>query len=262
MRSSPVHAAFLILLVSVSLSLAAETNAVSPSSSDRKFTYVIVHGAWGGGWAFKEVERMLRVDGHTVYRPTLTGQGEKNHLAGLLTTNIDLNLHITDVENVIRWEKLSDIVLVGHSYGGMVVTGVADRVPERIKHLIYLDAILPEDGESANAIRGRTGIDLPVTNGFVRPVWIKGSEPVPHDVPHPAMTFSQPISLKNQNAARKIPTTFILTVDKGRKPQDDPFFKFYERAQARDWTVLTMEADHNPQWSKPEDLVRLLEQAP
>jgi len=260
MRPSPVHVVFLILLASASLSPAAETNAVSSSSSDRKFTYVIVHGAWGGGWAFKEVERILRADGHTVYRPTLTGQGEKNHLASLLTTNIDLNLHITDVENAIRWEKLSNIVLVGHSYGGMVITGVADRVPERIKHMIYLDAIVPENGESVN--KAIANLNRETTNDFIAPFWLKGNEPVPHDVPHPARTFSQPISLKNQDAARKIPTTYILTVDKGSAPERDMFFRPYERARARNWTVLTMEADHNPQWSKPEELVKLLEQSP
>jgi pimeloyl-ACP methyl ester carboxylesterase len=261
MRQILIHFTFALLLASAPLSRAADA-ATNSTAVNRKFTYVIVHGAWGGGWAFKEVERLLRADGHTVYRPTLTGQGEKNHLAGLLTTNIDLNLHITDVENLIRWENLTNIVLVGHSYGGMVITGVADRVPDRIKQVIYLDAFVPEDGESANAIRGGTGIDLPITNGFVMPIWIRGNEPVPHDVPHPARTFSQPISLKNQTAAQKIPTTYILTVDKGREPKDDAFFRFYERAQARHWTTLVLEGDHNVQWSKPKELVALLEQSP
>jgi pimeloyl-ACP methyl ester carboxylesterase len=262
MRPTLVPFTLALLLASVPLSRAAAPATNSASAADRKFTYVIVHGAWGGGWAFQEVERLLRADGHTVYRPTLTGQGEKNHLASLLTTNIDLNLHITDVENVIRWEKLTNLVLVGHSYGGMVITGVADRVPDRIKHVIYLDAILPEDGESANVIRGRTGIDQPITNAFVMPVWIKGNEPIPHDVPHPAMTFHQPISLKHQEVARKLPTTFILTVDEGRQPQSDAFFPFFERAKARGWTTQVMEGDHNVQWSKPRELVELLEKAP
>jgi pimeloyl-ACP methyl ester carboxylesterase len=235
---------------------AANTNA---TSSPVKSTYVIVHGAWGGGWAFREVERLLRADGHTVYRPTLTGQGEKVHLAGLLTTNIDLNLHVTDVENFIRWDDLRDIVLVGHSYGGMVITGVADRVPERIKRLIYLDAFLPEDGESVNVLA--SSLSRETTNAFITPFWLKGNEPVPHDVPHPAKTFSQSISLTNQAVAGKIPATYILTVDKGSSPQQDMFFRSAERAKARNWTVLTMEADHNPQWSKPRELVELLEKS-
>src|SRR6187402_2884860 len=92
---------------------AAEAAPASPPD-----TYVIVHGAWGGGWAFKEVERLLRADGHTVYRPTLTGQGEKVHLAN---PEINLTTHITDIVNVILWEDLRGIVLVGHSYGGAVI---------------------------------------------------------------------------------------------------------------------------------------------
>lgn len=236
---------------------AADTN--NASATNQKLTFVIVHGAWGGGWAFKEVERLLRADGHTVYRPTLTGQGEKSHLAGLLTTNIDLNLHITDVVNAIEWEQLQDVVLVGHSYGGMVVTGVADRVPERIKHLIYLDAILPENGETVNQAIGKLGRET--TNAFIVPVWLKGNEPVPHDVPHPARTLTQPIVLKHQDAARKIPTTYILTVDPGQEPEKDMFFKCSERAKARGWPVLIMEGDHNVQWSKPQELVEFLEKA-
>jgi pimeloyl-ACP methyl ester carboxylesterase len=180
-------------------------------------------------------------------------------LASLLTTNIDLNLHITDVVNAIEWEKLQDVVLVGHSYGGMVVTGVADRVPGRIKHLIYLDAIVPESGESANQAIGNLSRDT--TNAFIAPFWLKGNEPVPHDVPHPARTFSQPITLKNQDAARKIPTTYILTVDSGQTPPQDMFFKSSERAKARGWAVQIMEGDHNVQWSKPQELVEFLEKA-
>jgi pimeloyl-ACP methyl ester carboxylesterase len=260
MRPSLIPLTLALLLATAPVSRAADATTNSTSVTDRKFTYVLVHGAWGGGWAFRDVERMLRADGHTVYRPTLTGQGEKVHLASLLTTNIDLNLHITDVENVIRWDNLSNVVLVGHSYGGMVVTGVADRVPDRIKHVIYLDAIVPEDGESVIKAFGNANRDP--TNAFLIPPWIKGNEPIPHDVPHPARTFSQPISLKNQAAAQKIPTTYILTVDKGREPQQDTFFKSYERAKARGWTTEIMEGDHNVVSSKPKELVELLENAP
>lgn len=259
MNQRLLHGVIALCFVVTTTARATETNLAPTAPAAKGQTYVIVHGAWGGGWAFQEVERMLRAAGHTVYRPTLTGQGERSHLAGLLTTNIDLNLHITDVVNAIEWEKLQDVVLVGHSYGGMVVTGVADRVPGRIKRLIYLDAIVPEDGENANQAIGN--LSRETTNTFIIPFWIKGNEPVPHDVPHPARTFTQPISLKHQDVARKLPTTYILTVDPGSEPQKDPFFRCYERAKARGWTTLTMTADHNPQWSKPQELVALLEQA-
>jgi pimeloyl-ACP methyl ester carboxylesterase len=230
-----------------------------PAATSPKFTCVLVHGAWGGGWDWKHVDQLLTADGHKVYRPTLTGQGERSHLAG---TNIDLDTHIQDIVNVILWEDLHDVVLMGHSYGGMVITGVADRVPDRIRRLVYLDAFAPTNGESANGIRGHTGIDLPVTNGLIPPVWVKGNPPPPHDVPHPARTFSQPIALTNQAVAGKLPVTYILTVDQGQTPEQDVFYPFYQRARARGWKAVIMEGDHNVQRSHPRELVGLIEQEP
>src|SRR5580698_6932911 len=98
-------------------------------------TFVLVHGVWHGGWCYKRVAVLLRKAGHEVYTPTLTGLGERSHL---MSPTIDLDTHITDVVNVIKTEDLSDIILVGHSYGGMVVTGVADALPDRIRSLVYL----------------------------------------------------------------------------------------------------------------------------
>ena len=108
-------------------------------------TYVLVHGAWHGGWCWAKVARLLRDAGHEVYTPTLTGLGERAHLA---TPDVDLDTHITDVENLLRYEDLHDVVLVGHSYGGLVVTGVADRMPERVKQLVYVDTGPLPDGFS------------------------------------------------------------------------------------------------------------------
>jgi pimeloyl-ACP methyl ester carboxylesterase len=230
-----------------------------PAATGKKFTCVIVHGAWGGGWDWKQVDQLLTADGNTVYRPTLTGQGEHSNLA---STNIDLDTHIQDIVNVILWENLHDIVLVGHSYGGMVITGVADRVPGRIKHVIYLDALVPEDGESAGMIRLHNKTDPPIKDGFIIPTWVVGNPPPPHDVPQSAKTFSEPITLTHQAIAQKLPTTYILTVDKGKSPEQDDFYRFYQRAKARGWTALIMEGDHNVQRSHPNELVKLLEQAP
>src|SRR5664280_2771046 len=131
--------------------MASPTPVASPTPATRhpQFTYVIVHGAWGGGWDWKHVDQLLTADGYKVYRPTLTGQGEHSNLA---STNIDLDTHIQDIVNVILWENLHDVVLVGHSYGGMIITGVAARVPDRIKHVIYLDALVPNNGECVNDI--------------------------------------------------------------------------------------------------------------
>jgi pimeloyl-ACP methyl ester carboxylesterase len=251
--------AFFSLLALFLTGCATPDKPVDTQATGPKYTYVIVHGAWGGGWAFKEVDRLLTADGHKVYRPTLTGQGEKVHLS---STNIDLDVHIDDIVNVILWENLSNVVLVGHSYGGMVVTGVADRVPERIKHLIYVDALLPTNGESAMEIRKKKKDDQPIVDGYVIPTWVKPNTPPPHDVPMPLKTLTEPITLTNQAAVAGIPTTYILNVPKGTNLVDADFYRFYLRAQARGWPTEILESDHNAQWSHPKELVRLLEQAP
>ena len=108
-------------------------------------TFVLVHGATAGGWVWKVVGAELEQAGHVVYRPTLTGLGERVHL---LTREVGLDTHITDVVNHILYEELTDIILVGHSYGGLVVTGVTDRLPDRIRELVYFDALIPHDGEA------------------------------------------------------------------------------------------------------------------
>ena len=107
-------------------------------------TFVLVHGTSHGGWCWVRVARMLRSHGHAVFTPTLTGVGERSHL---MSADIDLDTHITDVVNVIEWEGLHDVVLCGHSYGGWVISGVVERLPARIASIVYLDAFLPEDGQ-------------------------------------------------------------------------------------------------------------------
>ena len=107
-------------------------------------TFVLVHPAWFGGWCWKKVVPLLRAQGHEVHTPTLTGLGERAHLA---TPEVGLSTHIADVVNVMSYEDLGDVVLVGNSSGGNVITGVADRVPERIAQLVYLDAFVPADGQ-------------------------------------------------------------------------------------------------------------------
>src|SRR5688572_23542716 len=108
-------------------------------------TFVLVHGAWSGGWCYARVAALLRARGHTVFTPTLSGQGERAHL---FSGAINLSTHIADVLGVLHYERLSDVVLAGHSYGGMVITGVADRIADKVKALAYLDAFVPENGQS------------------------------------------------------------------------------------------------------------------
>jgi pimeloyl-ACP methyl ester carboxylesterase len=234
--------------------------AAGPTSVDtHKFTYVVVHGAWGGGWAFREVDRLLTADGHKVFRPTLTGQGEKVHLA---TSEINLTTHITDIANVILWENLHDVVLVGHSYGGAVITGVIDRLPDRIRDVIYLDAAILNNGESFNEAFGDDHLKQPDANGFYPPDRAAAAKPIPHDVPHPGKTMTEPIHLQNQEAAKKIPTTYVLYVPSGKTIEEARFYHFYQRAKERGWPTQILQSDHNAQWSHPKELVALLEKVP
>lgn len=237
----------------------ASTLMVAPQAQPApKYTYVVSHGAWAGAFEWKRVASLLEADGHKMYRPTHTGQGERSHLS---SPDIDLNTHITDITNVILFENLHDVVLIGHSYGGMVITGVADRVPDRIKTLVYVDALLPENGESLNTAMGNNGGNRPVVNGMMGAAPRPGAQP-PYNVPQSAKTFSQPIELKNQEATKKIPVVYILTVDAGRQAEQDTFYKFSQRAKERGYTVWQMESDHVPSMTHPAELVKLLEEAP
>jgi pimeloyl-ACP methyl ester carboxylesterase len=236
----------------------AAKKAAASAAVDGKQTFVIVHGAWAGGWEHKKLAETLQANGHTVYRPTLTGQGERVHLA---TPEVDLKLHIQDIVNLIEWENLRDVVLVGHSYGGMVVTGVADRVADRLKHVIYLDAFLPENGETTQTAFGPDRPPRPAVNGYFS-MGDQTGKPLPHIVPQPEKTFTQPIVLEHQEAARRVPTTYILTVDKGKTAEQDGFYRFYERAKARGWNASIMEGDHIVHVSETKELARLLEEAP
>ena len=131
-------------------------------------TFVLVHGAIVGGWCWRWVAHGLREAGHEVHTPTMTGLGERIHLA---TPEVDLDTHIEDIANVLRFEDLTEVVLVGWSYGGMVVAGVADRLPERIAHVVYLDSDVPSDGDTsapASVHAVRRELAAPMTAGAYR----------------------------------------------------------------------------------------------
>jgi pimeloyl-ACP methyl ester carboxylesterase len=238
--------------------------ATPAAAQQRTHTYVIVHGAWGGGWDWKQVDSALEASGNQVYRPTLTGLGERVHL---LTPAVDLTTHITDIVNVITFENLRDVVLVGHSYGGMVISGVADRIPDRIRHLVYVDALVPNDGESlVTAARGTrlAGIGAMVDsakNGALPPGWVKPGTTPPSDVPHPVKTLTEPLRLQNA-AATRIPGTYILTVDPGKAEASDDFAPFGQRAKSRGWTYRVLQADHTPERSAVGELSALLRSVP
>src|SRR5262245_37638819 len=152
---------------------------------------VMVAGGWHGGWALTPIARKLRAHGHEVFTPTLTGLGERSHLAGAA---INLETHIQDVVNVVLYERLSRVVLCGHSYAGMVITAVADRLPEQIASLVYVDAFVPKDGESWWDLAGdryrQRALDGCKTDGF------SVAAPLHLDTrraPHPLATFQQAV---------------------------------------------------------------------
>jgi len=215
---------------------------------------VLVHGAWGGGWDWRPVSDILASRGHQAFRVTLTGLGERAHLA---SPDIGLETHITDVVNTILYENLRDVTLVGHSYGGMVITGVADRIPDRLAHLVYVDGFVPEDGESVSTLGTPGARPLGEVRGaFIVPTCVKPGSVPPMDVPQPAKTFSDVIALKNPLRER-IPTTYILTVDPGAT--NDMFDPFAARAKSKGWLVEKITSDHNAQRSAREELCELLE---
>jgi pimeloyl-ACP methyl ester carboxylesterase len=118
------------------------TNAQAQQSAK---TFVLVHGAWHGGWCWRRVSDLLEKKGHKVFAPTMTGLGERSHL---IDAKINLATHVTDIVNVIKWEGLKDIVLVGHSYGGVIISGVAEQARDAIGSIVFLDAFVPESGDS------------------------------------------------------------------------------------------------------------------
>jgi pimeloyl-ACP methyl ester carboxylesterase len=222
-------------------------------------TFVLVHGAWHGGWCWRFVAPILRRAGHEVFTPTLTGLGERAHLA---RSGIDLELHVQDVVALLEMEDLRDVVLLGHSYGGMVVTGAADRRASRIGRLVYLDAFVPENGrcaleyvvpERAAAFRkegeaeGSVTPPPPAVWGLVRPEHIAFVRP--RETRQPFQTFTQPIRLANEDALTRLPKTFIYCSSPATgsfdqfaaKYRNDPAWRFFELKTGHDAMILVPE---------------------
>lgn len=240
------------LFVQGSFLYSAEPDVVVPNSGS---TFVLVHGAWGGSYDWKDMERRLEAMGHTVYRPALTGHGERYHLSN---PDIDLSMHIQDVVGLIEWEQLENVVLMGHSYGGMVITGVADRVPERIKSLVYLDAFVPEDGESTWPA-SQTGAAN--SEPFSTPPWVNVNGPIPHNVPHSTKCFSEQLSLTNP-LRMEISTTYVYLVDPGRELEEDTFHRFYLRAKEYGWkTIIMKDRGHNAHTTHPDEIAEVFHNA-
>jgi pimeloyl-ACP methyl ester carboxylesterase len=230
------------------------------ADTGEKYTFVLVHGATAGGWEWKSTGKFLTDDGHTVYRATLTGLGERMHLNG---TDIDLQTHINDVVNLILFEDLHDVVLTGHSYGGMVITGVIDRIPERIRHVVYLDAAVPDDGMSLWNLFGGDGPRDPerFKDGFMQVPWVKADAKPPHSVKQSIKCFNQPVSYKNP-AALKLPVTYVAFVPKDKSVEERAKTdKGWQRAVARGWTIKTFPGTHVAMTEDPRGVATLIEQS-
>jgi pimeloyl-ACP methyl ester carboxylesterase len=189
-------------------------------------TYVLVPGGGHGGWCYQRVAKLIRAQGHRVYTPTLTGVGERFHLLG---PEVDLDLHIEEIAKLLWYEDLHEVILVGHGYGGMVITGVADRAPKRVGHLLYLDAPPPGDGQSLSdmapmviALRRNAevfnGIELCAFPSVdLVPYW-GVDDPTVFEwmfrrlTPHPWRCFEQPLQLVSEDAVRAIPQSHVLSV--------------------------------------------------
>ncbi len=228
-------------------------------------TVVVCHGAWSGSWAWRRMHPLLQAAGHALHVPAYTGLGERHHTTSPLVT---LDTHIADVVGRIEMEDLVDFVLVGHSYGGMVATGVADRVRERIQHLVYLDAFVPLDGQSLADIQGEAHLALLVEvakragEGWRIPpqalppdtsaediAWI-----MPRRFAQPLATFTTPVQLTR--GAFSGPRSYIFCTRVGPA---DSFRRFATQARTGPgWGYFEIDASHNPHITAPDALAGLL----
>ncbi|MFO7634598.1 MAG: alpha/beta hydrolase [Caldilinea sp.] len=226
-------------------------------------TFVLCHGGWAGGWQWHSIPSLLRSHGHVVFTPTYTGMGERIHLAH---PEIDLDTHITDIENVIKFEQLRDVILVGYSYSGMVITGVANRIPAQITHLVYLDAFVPEDGQSLADLLGAEIVGQimqvveQVGQGWKVPhIPDPGKPGDPRLMLHPLKCALQPVILQNP-AALSLPRSFIFcTEDKDTMLMGRPIVQAAQMAKASaHWHYYELHTDHNPIENTPEELSSVL----
>ena len=228
-------------------------------AQSKRSPFVLVHGAWHGGWCWRRVVDRLTEKGRYVVAPTLSGVCERSHLAN---DSIKLSTHIDDVVNEIRWKDLDGIVLVGHSYGGMVITGVAERVRERIAAIVYLDAFLPKDGESLSTVGGRTATPYPEHVAPPIPAatfrvnakdaaWVDSKM-----TPHPVKCFTE--ALQVRGAYSTIPQKLYI---RARGFPSASFDAAFDRCRTdRTWRTIEMKCGHDIMIDQPAELAAILEQ--
>ena len=227
-------------------------------------TFVVAHGAWSAGWAWKKMRPLMRAAGHELWTPTYTGLGERVHLA---SADVSLDTHIQDIVAVLETEDLNDVILIGHSYGGMVATGVADRARARIKHIVYLDAFAPKDGQSVFDLVAPEARARMIEGANANGGWRIPSSPMPPDTapedvawaaprrkPQPIKAFETRLKLASEPPA---PRSYIYCT---RARPDDVFRQFLERARREGWQTFEIDASHNPHITAPDVLLGILRQ--
>jgi len=227
-------------------------------------TFVLVHGAWHGGWCWRRVADLLERRGHKVFAPTLTGLGERSHL---MNGSINLDTHIADVVNVLKWEDLSGVVLVGHSYGGWPISGAIEQAFDRIASVVYLDAFVPEDGQKpldlASEFARKGTLEAMAKGDVSRPgppattfhvndkdqAWVNGKL-----TPQPVGVMLQPIKLSG--ARERLGKKAYIRAPK--YPQ--PAFDSYYRAKQADpsWRTYQVPCGHDVMVDMPEELTEIL----
>ncbi|MEU3751356.1 alpha/beta hydrolase [Streptomyces olivoreticuli] len=215
-------------------------------------TFVLVPGAWHGAWCFEPLARRLRQHGHEAYPLTLTGLGARKHLLG---ASVNLDTHIDDVVNLLVDEDITDAVLVGHSYGGMVITGAADRLPERVAGLIYVDAFVPADGDSCWTLANDG-----VRDWYLRGVGTLGyaTAPLPFLDPrataHPLASLLQSIRLRGGLDRVRRRDYVYAELWEG----ETPFRPTYERLlDDPEWRVHAVASTHNVMGNAPDELLKV-----
>jgi pimeloyl-ACP methyl ester carboxylesterase len=232
-------------------------------------TFVLVHGAWRGGWCYSRVAELLRSNGHRVFVPTLTGLGERSHLAK--SQFIDCSTHIQDIVNVIEWEDLHDVVLCGHSYGGMVITAVADARPARIAGLVYLDAIIAESGKSLLDLNQSKEVVAGVlqaaadTGGYLTPALpaaLFGTNAADLDrverlcTPHPLACFCERLTL--QGHWRRIPNKTYVRATGWQGYEQLGFVSYQSIAGDDTWRKIDIPCGHEVMLDAPDALAEVL----
>ena len=228
--------------------------------------FVLVHGAWGGAHGFRKVRGPLRAGGHEVFTPSLTGIGERVHLTG---PQVCLTTHVTDVVNTVLYEDLDEIVLLGFSYGGFVVTGAVEHIGDRVRHLVYLDAFVPGDGDTVydhtGAAAGRGRVIGPGDTWLVPPMPREYDDPAeaawagPRRTPHPVGCFTEPVRLARPLEEYPFTRTYIKATGEPRPEAADAFWTAADRAKASPaWRYREIATNHMIASNRPEELTRLL----